>query len=142
MNRDRSDKKRTRWWSILYNFVIRYVKVELDEYIEKENDGINKNFVGFFLSNVINCFINFHNLMKRKNAAYPFMIMNTDRSDKKETHWWSMLDPHPQKQFFFQTVLILKFKNIYYTRQEKIINKILFGIRKFKKKIILLVLFH
>ena len=26
------------------------------------------------------------------------MIINTDRSDKKVTHWWSIWDPHPQKQ--------------------------------------------
>ena len=30
--------------------------------------------------------------MNEKSARYPFIIMNTDRSDKKGTHWWSFLD--------------------------------------------------
>ena len=33
-------------------------------------------------------------------AQYPFILMNTDRSDKKGTHWWSFLDLHLKKEIF------------------------------------------
>ena len=35
--------------------------------------------------------------MKEKDPKYPFMISNTDRSDKDGTHWWNILDLHPKK---------------------------------------------
>ena len=31
----------------------------------------------------------------------PFIMSNTNRSEKKAMHRWSILDLHPQKQFFF-----------------------------------------
>ena len=27
-----------------------------------------------------------------EGKRYPFLIVNTDRSDKQGTHWWSILD--------------------------------------------------
>ena len=39
--------------------------------------------------------------MKARGVKYPFLISNTDRSDKKETHWWSILDIHPKTEIFF-----------------------------------------
>ena len=30
----------------------------------------------------------------RSKVKYPFIIMNTDRSDRAGTHWWSFLDLH------------------------------------------------
>ena len=30
--------------------------------------------------------INFHKIMKARGVKYPFLISNTDRPDKKETH--------------------------------------------------------
>ena len=39
-------------------------------------------------------------MMIEKNR-YPFIIMNTDRSDKNGTHWWSFLDLHERKEIFF-----------------------------------------
>ena len=68
---------------------------------QKEQDDLIKKFVGVFPSNFINNFINFHNLMKKKKAVYLFMIMNTDRSDKEGTHWYSILDLYLQKTNLF-----------------------------------------
>ena len=62
---------------------------------EKTNDDIKKNFVGVFSSNFITKFTTFHRMMNQKSTWYPFIIMNTDRSNKKGTHWWSFLDLHP-----------------------------------------------
>ena len=53
---------------------------------EKTNDDIKKNFVGVFPSNFITKFITFHRMMNEKSTGYPFIIMNTDRRDKKGTH--------------------------------------------------------
>ena len=40
-------------------------------------------------------------------SNYSFIIMNTDRSDKEGTHWWSFLDLHTKK-IFFLIILVLK----------------------------------
>ena len=58
--------------------------VETEKFINKENDDLKRNFVSVFLPGFINHFISFHKLMKETNATYPFIIMNTVRSDKKE----------------------------------------------------------
>ena len=71
------------------------------------------NFVSVFASNSINRFINFHNTIKEKNTTYPFVIMNTDRSDKKGTHWWRILDLNLKKKCLFGS---FGFKGLYYTK--------------------------
>ena len=38
--------------------------------------------------------------MNEKSTQYLFIIMNTDRSDKKGTHWRSFLELHPKKEIF------------------------------------------
>ena len=36
-------------------------------------------------------------MMIESKNNYPFITMNTDRSDKKGTYWWSLLDLHTKK---------------------------------------------
>ena len=36
-------------------------------------------------------------MMTESKSNYPFIIINTDRSDKKGMHWWSLLDLHIKK---------------------------------------------
>ena len=73
-------------------------------------------------------------MMIEKNR-YPFIIMNTDRSDKKGTHWWSFLDLHPRKEIFlFDSFGFEGFKEFIIDDDRKTLNKILFGIEKLKKK--------
>ena len=38
--------------------------------------------------------------MTETGAGSTFIIMNTDHSYKKGTHWWSFLDLHPKKEIF------------------------------------------
>ena len=60
--------------------------------------------------------------------------MNTDRSNKSGTHWWSFLDLHPKKIFFlFDSFGFECFKQFIMQDNRKILNKILPGIEKFKK---------
>ena len=39
-------------------------------------------------------------MISESGAKYPFVIMDTDRSDENSTHWWSFLDLHPRKEIF------------------------------------------
>ena len=39
-------------------------------------------------------------MLMESGVQYPLIIINTDRSDKKGTHWWSFLDLFPQKEIF------------------------------------------
>ena len=74
-------------------------------------------------------------MMKEKSTRYPFIIMNTNRSDKKGTHWWSFLDLHPKKEIFlFDSFGFDGFKEFLLQDDKKTLNKILYGIKKFEKK--------
>ena len=106
------------------------------DFIENEKDeDLKENFVGVFPSNYIIKFISFHQMAREKTKKYPFIIMNTDRSDKPGTHWWSFLDLHPRKEIFlFDSYGFTGFKTFVIDNDVNILNKILFGIQKFQKK--------
>ena len=81
------------------------------KFFENEtDDDLTSHFVGVFPSNYVTKFISFHEMMIEKNH-YQFIIMNTDRSDKNSTHWWSFLNLHnctKEKKFLYFIVLVLK----------------------------------
>ena len=73
--------------------------------------------------------------MMIEKSRYPFIIMNTDHSNKKGTHWWSFLDLHERKEnFLCDSFGFEGFKEFVIDNDRNIINKILFGIEKFQKK--------
>ena len=111
-------------------------KDALVDFFEKRTDeDLKSNFVGVFPSNYLIKFIKFHRMMTEKRGCYPFVIMNTDRSDRDGTHWWSFLDLHPKKEiFFFDSFGFEGFKNFIIQDDRKILDKILLGIEKFKRK--------
>ena len=55
--------------------------MKLNVYLKKYIDGLKENFLGVFPSGKINKFIMFERIMMPGNK-YPFIISNTDRSDK------------------------------------------------------------
>ena len=56
------------------------------------------------------------------------MIANTDSSDKKGAHWWSILDIEPKADiFFFDTFGVDGLKSFIMQDDKKVIEKILFG---------------
>ena len=73
-------------------------------------------------------------MMTEKRGRCPFVIMNTDRSNREGTHWWSFLIYTRKKRFFFDSFGFEGFKHFIMQNDKKILNKILFGIEKFKRK--------
>ena len=54
------------------------------DFIEKKtSDDVKKNFAGVCPSNYVTRFITFRSMMAETGASYPFIILNTDHSDKK-----------------------------------------------------------
>ena len=61
--------------------------------------------------------------------------MNADQSDKKGTHQWSFLNLHPETEIFlFDSFEFECFKEFILQDDQKVLNKILYGIQKFGKK--------
>ena len=50
------------------------------------DDDLTNNFVGVFLSNYMNAFIDHTAMMKEQGGKYPFIIANTDASSKQGNH--------------------------------------------------------
>ena len=60
--------------------------------------------------------------------------MNTDRSDRTGTHWWSFLDLHKKKEIFlFDSFGFEGLKKFIIDNDRKILNKVLFNLNKFQK---------
>ena len=106
------------------------------EFFENETDSdLKENFVGVFPSNYLIKFISFHQMVREKTKKYPFIIMNTDRSNKSGTHWWSCLDLHEKKEIFlFDSFGFTGFKRFVIDNDVNILNKILYSLQKFQKK--------
>ena len=106
-----------------------------NEQIEKAFRDINNpdlldNFVGVFPSDYLNKFIN-HTAMISNSGKYPFIIANTDDSQKAGTHWWSILDIEPKTDIFFLDSYGLDGLKHFIIQDDKaIIDKILVGIDK------------
>ena len=93
---------------------------------------LKKNFIGVFLSNFVNRFISFHDIISESGSQYLFVIMNTDKSGKKGTQWWSFLDLRPKREFFlFDGFGFKDFKEFIIQDDKKITNKIFYNVEKF-----------
>ena len=105
--------------------------VTIEEFINEENGDLKKNFVGLFPSHFIMYFKAFQQLIKEKSGSYPFMIMNTDRSNKKGTHWWSVFELHNRKTLFlFDSFGVEGLKEFIISNDKKLIDKILFDLKR------------
>ena len=60
--------------------------------------------------------------------------MNTDRSDRSGTHWWSFLDLHQKKEIFlFDSFGFEGFKKFIIDNDRKLLHKVLINLDKFQK---------
>ena len=104
---------------------------QIEEAFKKIDDqDLLDNFVGVFPSKYMNKFIN-HAAMIEDSGKFPFIIANTDSSEKSVTHWWSILDIEPRTDiFFFDSYGIEGLKHFIIQDDKKIVDKILIGIEK------------
>ena len=73
-------------------------------------------------------------MIEDKKEKYPFIIANTNASNKKGTRWWSILDIEPRnKLFFFYSFGLDGLKHFIIQDDKKVINKILIGIEQMNK---------
>ena len=109
------------------NFTIEKVVNEID-------DDLKANFVGVFPSSHTFKFLRFADLVREKKAPYPFMIMNTDRSGKKGTHWWSFLEISSKEQIFlFDSYGFVGLTEFIIDNDRKTIDKFFYGLEKINK---------
>ena len=94
------------------------------------DEDLLENFVGVFPSNYMNKFIN-HAAMISDKGKYPFIIANTDASNKPGVHWWSILDIEPRNDiFFFDSFSLNGLKHFIIQDDKPIVDKILLGIEQ------------
>ena len=74
---------------------------QIEDAIKKIGDeDLLQNFAGVFPSNYMNKFINHAAMIEDKKGKCPFIIANTDSSDKDGVHWSSILDNEPRNDIF------------------------------------------
>ena len=92
-----------------------------------------ENFVGVFPSNYVNKFIN-HAAMISDRGKYPFIIANTDASDKPGVHWWSILDIEPRNDIvFFYFFGLDGLKHFIIQDGKPLVDKILLGVEQMNR---------
>ena len=76
---------------------------QIDKFFQnEENEEIKKNYIGVYSMDSITRYINFYEIIKRKNGKYSFAILNTDNHNQSGTHWWSFVDIFiPKKTYFY-----------------------------------------
>ena len=90
--------------------------------------------MGVFPSNRMSKFISHLAIVSSKKGKYPFIIANTDSSEKGATHWWSILNIEPKPDiFFFDSLRIDGLKHVITQDDRKIIEKVLFGKEKMSR---------
>ena len=110
------------------NFTIKKV-------IDKIDGDLKQNFVGVFPSSETFKFFKFKHLVREKKAPYPFMIMNTDRSNKEGEHWWSLLEIISKDQIFlFDSFGFVGLKEFIVDNDKQIIDNFFYGLEKINKK--------
>ena len=109
------------------NFTVKKIINEID-------GDLKQNFVGVFPSNETFKFFKFKHLIREKKAPYPFMIMNTDRSNKEGEHWWSLLEISSKQQIFFDSFGFVGLKEFIIDNDKQIIDQFFYGLEKIDKK--------
>ena len=107
---------------------------QIKELLKKIGDeDLLENFVRVFPSNYMNKFIN-HAAMISDRGKYPFIIVNTDASDRSGVHWRSILDIEPRNDiFFFDSFGFDGLKGFIIQDDKQIVNKILLGLEQMNR---------
>ena len=57
-----------------------------DFYKDEENDDLKNNYMGTYSIDSISKYINFYEIIKKRNTKYPFAIFNTDKENQPGIH--------------------------------------------------------
>ena len=57
--------------------------------------------MGTYSIGSITKYINFYEIIKKRNAKYPFAIFNTDKENQPGIHWWGFLDINPKYIYIY-----------------------------------------
>ena len=106
-----------------------------DFFKDEENEDLKKNYMGTYSIDSITKYINFYEIIKRRNGKYPFAIFNTDKENEPGVHWWSFIDIHPKNNLFlFDSFGIEGFKLFIVNNDQDIINELLYNFKKCENK--------
>ena len=90
--------------------------------------------MGTYSIDSITRYINFYEIIKRRNGKYPFAIFNTDKENEPGVHWWSFIDIHPENNLFlFDSFGIEGFK-LFIVDNDQNINELLYNFKKYENK--------
>ena len=82
-------------------------------------------------SNHMNKFINHAAMISEKKGKYSFVIANTESSEERGTHWWSILDIEPETDIFsFASFGLHGLKHFIIQYNRQVLKKTLFGMEK------------
>ena len=91
--------------------------------------------MGTYSIDSITKYINFYEIIRHRNAKYPFAIFNTDKESEPGKHWWSFLDIHPKNNLFlFDSFGLEGFKLFIVDNDKKIIKDLFFNFKKCDSK--------
>ena len=96
-------------------------------------EDFKKNFMGTYSIDSITRYINFYEIIKRRNAKYPFAIFNTDKENELGIHWWSFFDIQPKNNLFlFELIGLEGFKIFIVDNDQQIVNELLYNFNQLK----------
>ena len=79
--------------------------------------------MGTYSIDSITKYINFYEIIKQRNAKYPFAIFNTDKEKEPGVHWWSFIDIQPKNDLFlFHSLGLEGFKLFIVDNDQQVIN--------------------
>ena len=97
------------------------------------NEDFKKNYMGTYSIDSITRYIHFYEIIRRRNAKYPFAIFKTDKENEPGIHLWSFIHPK-NKLFLFDSFGVEGFKLFIVNNDQKIINELLYNFKKCKSK--------
>ena len=109
---------------------------QIDDFLkDEENADLKKDYMGTYSIDSITKYINFYEIIKQRNAKYPFAIFNTDKENEPDVHWWSFMDIHPKNNLFlFDSFGLEGFKLFIVNNYQQIINQLLYNFKKMRIK--------
>ena len=104
---------------------------DLENFINNDSsEELKKNFKKVISSNSLTKYVDFKTILKKDDAKYPTVIMNTARVNSKGIHWWSILSIEPKNHIFLFDSYGFKGFLVFILRDnKKVIDKVLYNLK-------------